>query len=69
MLPDKSETNFTYSIAPDNNQFHGFKTSIKDALGNQKDQYKDLRGRNRTTADHGPEGVIWTNFDLSLIHI
>lgn len=57
-LADSATTLITYTIADKQ-----FSTKTTDALGNVKEMFADVRGRNRMTKEYGgPDGVITTKF-------
>ncbi|MDX2070966.1 MAG: SpvB/TcaC N-terminal domain-containing protein [Haliscomenobacter sp.] len=57
-LPDGAATTMEYSII--SGPCNCFKTLITDALGTQKEEWKDIRERTRTTIDYGPPTLTTT---------
>ncbi len=66
-LPDGSETAISYSINQDNTGYTAFRTSVTDALGNIRETFTDVRGRQRALMAVGPQGNIWTGFRYNAI--
>ncbi len=66
-LPDGSESHYEYRIAANQTGQPGLLASLYDALGNQRDTYKDVRSRTTALVEHGPDGPIWTTFHYNAL--
>ncbi|NUQ24995.1 MAG: hypothetical protein HUU34_13670 [Saprospiraceae bacterium] len=66
-LPDGATTTMTYDIGTDSQGFSHFRSTTVDALGNSKERYTDIKGRNRAMKDNGPIGEIWTDFHYNAL--
>ncbi len=66
-LPDGAQTLNEFEIAPDQQGYVCFKTTVTDPEGNKKESFKDLRGRERVKVDYGPNGAIYTTFRYNVL--
>ncbi len=62
VLPDGATTMMQYGFGTPPGGGMAFKTTVTDALANEKEAYTDVRGRTRATKDNGPLGDIWTTY-------
>ena len=62
VLPDGAIVNVNHGFGEDSKGYLAFRTTVTDALSNIQETFTDVRGRDRATAEHGPDGVIWTGY-------